>query len=105
MKIISEQFNSLEKEDKSLGNVKYTSFPANIGSFWPFSIQWEECFDQKHDIYMCFPSKLQKLFIFLGKMQEISPLEANIGSFQQILVKYLPFSHQALLYGQRFGSS
>ena len=26
-------------------------------------------------------------------MPEISPLEANIDSFQQILVKYLPFSH------------
>ena len=45
MKIISEQFNSLEKEDKSLGKVKYTPFLANIGQFLPFSIQWEECFD------------------------------------------------------------
>ena len=26
-------------------------------------------------------------------MQEISALEANIDSFQQILVKYLPFLH------------
>ena len=26
-------------------------------------------------------------------MQEISALEANIDSFQQILVKYLPFPH------------
>ena len=45
MKIIPEQFNSLKKEDKSLGNVKYTSFLANIGHSWPFSIHWEECFD------------------------------------------------------------
>ena len=26
-------------------------------------------------------------------MQEISALESNIDSFQQILVKYLPFPH------------
>ena len=26
-------------------------------------------------------------------MQEISALEANINSFKQILVKYLPFPH------------
>ena len=26
-------------------------------------------------------------------MEEISALEANINSFQQILVKYLPFPH------------
>ena len=37
--------------------------------------------------------KLQKFIIFLGKMQEISALESNIDSFQQILVKYLPFPH------------
>ena len=38
-----------------------------------------------------FSRKLQKSVIFLGKMQEISALEANIDSFQQISVKYLPF--------------
>ena len=37
---------------------------------------------------MCFSRKSQKFVIFLGKMQEISALETNIGSFQQILVKY-----------------
>ena len=31
--------------------------------------------------------------MFLGKMQVISALKANTGSFQQILVKYLPFPH------------
>ena len=36
---------------------------------------------------------IQKFVIFLGKMQEISALEANINSFQQISVKYLPFPH------------
>ena len=36
-------------------------------------------------------SRKSEKFIFLGKMQEISALEANIDSFQQILVKYLPF--------------
>ena len=30
-------------------------------------------------------------------MQEIKALEANIGSFQQILDKYLPFPHQSLV--------
>ena len=43
---------------------------------------------------MCFSRKSQKIVTFLGKMQEISVLEANIGSFQQILVKYLPFPHR-----------
>ena len=40
-----------------------------------------------------FSRKPQKFVTFLGKMQEISALEANIDSFQQILVKYLPFPH------------
>ena len=40
-----------------------------------------------------FSRKSQTFIIFLGKMQEVSALEANIDSFQQILVKYLPFSH------------
>ena len=39
-----------------------------------------------------FSRKLQK-FIFLGKIQEISALEANIDHFKQISVKYLPFPH------------
>ena len=42
---------------------------------------------------MCFPQKSQKFVIFLGNMQEISALEANISSFQQISVKNLPFPH------------
>ena len=42
---------------------------------------------------MCSPRASQKFVIFLGKMQEISASEANIGSFQQISVKYLPFIH------------
>ena len=42
---------------------------------------------------MCFPKKSQKFVMFLGKMQVISALKANTGSFQQILVKYLPFPH------------
>ena len=42
---------------------------------------------------MCFPRKSQKFVIFLGKMQEIRALEANISSFQQNSVKYLPFQH------------
>ena len=37
--------------------------------------------------------KSQKFVIFLGKMKEISALEANINRFQQISVKYLPFPH------------
>ena len=45
---------------------------------------------------MCFPRKSQKFIMFLGKMQEISALEANIGSFQQISVKYLPLPHPGI---------
>ena len=41
---------------------------------------------------MCFQENHKNL-LFLGKMQQISALEANINSFQQISVKYLPFSH------------
>ena len=40
-----------------------------------------------------FSRKPQKFVTFLGKMQEISALEANIDSFQQISVKYLPFPY------------
>ena len=39
---------------------------------------------------------IQKFVIFLGKMQEISALEANINSFQYIEVRYLPFSHPVI---------
>ena len=42
-------------------------------------------------MYMCFQKNI--FFIFLGKMQEISALEVNINSFQQISVKYFPFPH------------
>ena len=38
-----------------------------------------------------FSRKSQKFVIFLGKLQEINVLEKNINSFQEILVKYLPF--------------
>ena len=47
-------------------------------------MQWE---------YMCFSRKSQKFVIFLGKMQKINALEANISSFQEISVTYLPFPH------------
>ena len=40
---------------------------------------------------MRFSRKLSKFVIYLGKMKEISALEANSDSFQQISVKYLPF--------------
>ena len=45
---------------------------------------------------MCFPRKSQIFVILLGKMQETSALEANISSFQQISVKYLPFPHPGI---------
>ena len=63
------------------------------GIFRPFLIPWEEYFNQKHGAYMCFLRKSQKFVTFLGKMQEISALEASIGSFQQLLIKYSPFPH------------
>ena len=34
----------------------------------------------------------------MGKMQEINALEANIGSFQEILVKYLSFPHPGISF-------
>ena len=40
--------------------------------------------------------KSQKFIIFYGEMQEISALEANTNSFQQISVKYLPFPHTGI---------
>ena len=40
-----------------------------------------------------FSRKSQKCVVFLGELQEISALEVNINSFQQISVKYLPFPH------------
>ena len=47
---------------------------------------------------MCFPRKLQNFIIFLGKIKRISALQANIGSFQQRLGKYLLFPHQVFVY-------
>ena len=46
---------------------------------------------------MCFSRKSQEVVIFLEKMQEISALEANISSFQEVLVKYLPSHIQTLV--------
>ena len=47
---------------------------------------------------MCFSRKSQKFVIFLGKMQEVNALEANIGSFQEIFVKYLSFLHPGISF-------
>ena len=52
---------------------------------------WEECFDWKHVIYICFPWKSQKVVIFLGKMQEIykcfrSKYQQYPAKFGQIMV-------------------
>ena len=46
--------------------------------------------------------KSRKCVIFLRKMQEISAFEANIDSFQQILVKYLPFQHPGISLMTRY---
>ena len=43
-------------------------------------------------IHACVFKKITNIHIF-WKMQEISALEANIDSFQQISVKYLPFPY------------
>ena len=64
----------------------------------PFLISWEEYYDKEHGACMCFPRKSQKFVLFFGKMQEISALEENIGSYQQIPVKYLPFPHTGISY-------
>ena len=52
---------------------------------------------------MCFPRKLQKFVIFLGRIQEISALVVNICCFQQILGKYLPCPDQHWFNEQKFG--
>ena len=72
------------------GDVKYTILLANSGhSFKSFGrMFWFKLWP----IYV-FSIKSQKFAIFLGKMQETSALETNIDSFQQSLVKYLPFPH------------
>ena len=46
--------------------------------------------------------KSRKCVIFLRKMQEISAFEANIDSFQQILVEYLPFQHPGISLMTRY---
>ena len=43
---------------------------------------------------MCLQENNPKKTLSLQKMQKISALEANIGSSQQISVKYLPFPHR-----------
>ena len=47
----------------------------------------------KNMVHECVFKKSQKFITFLGKMQEISALEANINNSQQISVKYLCFPH------------
>ena len=42
---------------------------------------------------MCFQESHKNLLNLWEKMQEISAFEANINSFQQILVKYLSFPY------------
>ena len=48
----------------------------------------------KNMVHTCVSRKSQKCVIFLGKMQEISALEANVDNFQQISVKYFPFPYR-----------
>ena len=77
----------------------------NLLETWnkPFSWQWTflglfqvplgRMFWLKTWYIHVFSRKSQKCVVFLGEMQEISALEVNINSFQQISVKYLPFPH------------
>ena len=77
----------------------------NLLGTWnkPFSWQWTflglfqvplgRMFWLKTWYIHVFSRKSQKCVVFLGEMQEISALEVNINSFQQISVKYLPFPH------------
>ena len=97
MKISSEQpFNSLfhwKNEDKSLEQLRYAIFLANCGHFYTILKSLGRMFSLKTWYIHVFSRKLRKFIIILGKMQEISALESNIDSFQQISVKYVPFSH------------
>ena len=47
---------------------------------------------------MCFSRKLQILVTFFAKNAKINALEANIGSFQEISVKYLSFPHPGISF-------
>ena len=70
--------------------MKYTNFP---GKLWTFlGLFWRTLWLKTCYMHV-FSRKWQKFIIFLGKVQEISALEANIDYFQQILVKYLPLPH------------
>ena len=45
-----------------------------------------------------FFKKITKICYIFGKIKEINALEANIGGFQEILVKYLPFPHPGISF-------
>ena len=73
------------------GNIPFSW--QTVDSFRPFSSPWEDFFWLTTWYIHVFSRKSQNSVTCLGKMQEISALEANIDSVQQISVKYLPFPH------------
>ena len=77
------------------GNIPFSW--QTVDSFRPFSSPWEDFFWLTTWYIHVFSRKSQNSVTCLGKMQEISALEANIDSFQQISVKCLLFSQQALV--------
>ena len=92
--LFSKLFN-WKNEDKSLGNVKFTyPFPCKQ---WTFSGLFQAPGKNvliKNMVHTCaFSGKSQKFVIFVGKMQEISALEAILAVISKFFVKYLSFPH------------
>ena len=84
--LFSKLFN-WKNEDKSLGNVKFTyPFPCKQ---WTFSGLFQAPGKNvliKNMVHTCaFSGKSQKFVIFVGKMQEISALEAILAVFGKFL--------------------
>ena len=68
--------------------MKYTFF---LGKQWVFSGLFQahgKNFLIKSMLQTCIFQENHENLLFLGKIQEINALEANISSFQEISVKY-----------------
>ena len=81
------KFFNWKNEDKSLGNVKFTyPFPCKQ---WTFSGLFQAPGKNvliKNMVHTCaFSGKSQKFVIFVGKMQEISALEAILAVISKFL--------------------
>ena len=99
MKISSEQLFSLEKLRQITWGCEIYPFPGKQWVFLGLFQTHGKNFLIKNMVHTCLiqenPHKCVKFF---GKMQEINILEANMVSFQDISVKYLPFPHPGISF-------